>query len=52
MEHKNCKDLENLMADELIRRERIIKAYRNMLLALNMAPTILDKIEDGANKKL
>lgn len=40
-----------MLQEEVIRLENIIKSYRNMLLALNMAPTILDKIEDAAYNK-
>lgn len=48
MEHKNCDDLADQMRDEIFKLERVIKAYRNICLGLNMAPTILDKIEDDA----
>lgn len=48
MIHKDCDTLADMMRDEIIKLERVIKAYRGMLIAMNMAPTILDKIEDDA----
>lgn len=44
-------NLEIALKEEVLRLENVISAYRKMLLALNMAPTILDKIEDEAYTK-
>ncbi len=46
--HKNCVSIEDQMAEEIHRLEKVIKAYRGMLTAMNMAPTVLDDIEDEA----
>lgn len=40
-----------IMQEEILRLENVISTYRKMLIALNMAPTILDKIEDEAYNK-
>lgn len=42
---------DQIYQEEIIRLENVIKTYRRMLTALNMAPQILDEIEDDAYNK-
>lgn len=40
-----------MLQEEVIRLENVISSYRNILLALNLVPAVLDKIEDDAYNK-
>lgn len=48
MIHQSCDDLADMMRNEIINLERIIKAYRSICEGLHLSEAHLDKIEDDA----